>query len=215
MPNDGTGTGWDEVDPEGIDVLRVGAREIRDLRIGTRIRWAKEHELFDDGSVGGNHRQGAARAFHDGTEPATAPNGDAIGASDSGRIWVDSDTEAHLHYTGSAFVHKSFMFQTGTILVPSTASGFSDFVDITNDYPFQMLAFMWESGNAFPQGGNFVIPVTRNADESSLLRVGVVRDQGSKIRYDIDVDQSGSNFRFRLQVFTVGSGHTLRYRVFG
>jgi len=51
----GDGTAWDETTPSNATNLRDGDDHQRDLRIGTRIRLAKEHVTPAAASVGGEH----------------------------------------------------------------------------------------------------------------------------------------------------------------
>lgn len=89
MPNDGTGTNWDEVDPEDTDLVPAGAKEIRDLRIATRQRIAKEHVSPAAAGVGGEHSAGSAKGYYGGAAPTTRPDGTALGVADAGRVWAD------------------------------------------------------------------------------------------------------------------------------
>jgi len=100
MAHDGTGENWDGAAPEGTDAVYLGAKEIRDLRLGTEFRIAMEHVQPDDTHVGGSHLPGSAKAYSQDAAPTTRPDsvndpyGDGattLTADDDGRMWVDEN----------------------------------------------------------------------------------------------------------------------------
>jgi hypothetical protein len=89
------GTGWDEAEPLGTAAHGVGMYEIRDLRMGVRIRVNKEHVAAGATSAGGEHKQGSAVCWAQASAPTTKPDGaTALAAADIGRIWLDTTNNA-------------------------------------------------------------------------------------------------------------------------
>jgi hypothetical protein len=93
MAND-TAADWDESSPAITDPRKDGAREIRVLRAGLADRLDIEHTAMAAFGAGGAHRPGSAKAYHQGAAPTTKPDGvTPLAASDTGRFWLDSDTD--------------------------------------------------------------------------------------------------------------------------
>ena len=83
-----TGTGWDEDAPvASSDPHGKACYEIRDLRMGLRIRLAKEHTPPAATSAGGEHKPGSAVCWCQTTEPTTRPDGTTVLTS---AIWAAS-----------------------------------------------------------------------------------------------------------------------------
>ena len=94
MAHSGDGTGWDGTVPANSEPVYKGALEIRDLRLGTAVRADKEHVAAAASSVGGEHKQGSAKAYSQSASPTNRPDGStALTADDDGRLWVDEDTD--------------------------------------------------------------------------------------------------------------------------
>lgn len=92
-----TGQGWDEDSPSvgGSNGIRGNAGfEIRDLRIGLRIRLEKEHEDMATSGGGGEHLQGSAKIYagdYSAAWPTTRPDGaTALDSDDTGRLAIDT-----------------------------------------------------------------------------------------------------------------------------
>jgi len=86
----GDGTSWNETTPGISDFLNKGDDEIRDLRIGTRIRLTKEHKPFGNSSSGGEHVAGSAMAYIQDTNPTTRPGGGVLASpADDGRLGIN------------------------------------------------------------------------------------------------------------------------------
>jgi len=101
--NDGTGQNWDITNPEDTDYMKNGAMEIRDLRKGIEIRINKEHDTLADNSAGGEHKAGSAKAYVGTTNPTKRPDGVTnLGASDAGRLFVNSSTNVLHTLTAAA-----------------------------------------------------------------------------------------------------------------
>lgn len=95
----GDGTAWDETSPASSDLISQGDDEIRDLRKGTRIRLAKEHDTPATSSAGGEHKAGSAKIYIQSSAPTTRPDGStALTSADDGRIWFDADTSSRVAY---------------------------------------------------------------------------------------------------------------------
>jgi hypothetical protein len=105
MPNDGTGVNWDETHPADGDNLSAGDTEMRDLRIGLRLRLQKEHRVPAGSSAGGEHVAGSAFAYYQSTTPTKRPDGVTnLDANDYGRIWYNTSNSAVSIYTGAGWV---------------------------------------------------------------------------------------------------------------
>ena len=108
MAHDGTGAGWDVTDPADDEEWGLGALEIRDLRIGVATRLNREHIAMAAASVGGEHKRGSAQIYVAADAAALAalkcPDGvTALGAADTGRLAVQTDTGALYRWTGAAW----------------------------------------------------------------------------------------------------------------
>jgi hypothetical protein len=130
MAHDGTGAGWDETAPADGDPRKDGAKEIRDLRIGVRIRMEEEHITPAASSVGGRHKEGSAMLYRQDDAPTDDPGGTALGADDDGRAWLESDTGILRVYDGANTTFK------GVSLIPDGNT------DISTDV---VLAAGWEN----------------------------------------------------------------------
>ncbi len=93
----GDGAGWDETAPANGDAISDGATEMRDARVGVRIRLEKEHILPEAGSVGGEHLAGSAVVYAQDASPTTQPDGDPLVAADVGRVWMDTNDDNKLY----------------------------------------------------------------------------------------------------------------------
>jgi len=102
----GDGSAWDESSPNDTTAVKDGDDEIRDLRVGTRLRIEKEHIAPAGSSAGGEHKAGSAVAYYQSSAPTTKPDGStSLDSDDNGRLWIDSDDQVLYHYVnGSGFV---------------------------------------------------------------------------------------------------------------
>jgi len=114
MAHDGTGAGWDITDPANDEAFSLGAKEIRDLRIGVGIRVDKEHVALATASVGGEHKMGSAVIYRQSADPTQKPDeATALDSDDEGRLFLDTD-DGELHiYTGSAW--STIQFPAGNL----------------------------------------------------------------------------------------------------
>lgn len=104
MANDAAGTSWDESSPSLSDARRLGQQEIRGLRTGVRLRTEREHGTFAGSSVGGEHKEGSAKGYYEGSPPTLRPDGSTpLDADDAGRVWVHSATKVVKVWDGSAW----------------------------------------------------------------------------------------------------------------
>jgi hypothetical protein len=96
-----------ELTPADTDNPGAGDDRIREAKSETRQRANQEHVWLGTASTGESvHREGSARAYYEATAPTLRPDGlTALGASDDGRIWVDSDGTNASVWTGSAFAN--------------------------------------------------------------------------------------------------------------
>lgn len=89
--NDGTGAAWDTASPADGDFVSVGAKEIRDERIGTGLRIAKEHIAPAAGTAGGEHKAGSAKAYIGTSDPTLRPDAaTSLNSGDAGRLFANS-----------------------------------------------------------------------------------------------------------------------------
>ncbi len=96
---------WDEGAPVITDARRLGAGEINNLRKAVRLRQDKEHVACATAGVGGEHKAGSGRPYYQSTAPTLRPDGvTALGASDAGREWIDSDDNSRHVWSGTAWV---------------------------------------------------------------------------------------------------------------
>lgn len=130
MAHDGTGAGWDGTAPVDPDLVKDGAKEIRDLRLGTAIRANKEHVAAAAASVGGEHLQGSAKCYYGGSAPTKRPdtstnldNGSTT-AGDKGRLWIDSGVLKYWNGTTWAAVSGAASY-TVAVLSHVTSAGTS------------------------------------------------------------------------------------------
>lgn len=85
------GTGWDETCPLTTDAHGNAMYEIRDLRMGLRIRMNKEHTTLGASSAGCEHKPGSAVCWIQATAPTVRPDGTtALTVADIGRVWIDT-----------------------------------------------------------------------------------------------------------------------------
>ena len=117
MAHSGDGTGWSETTPADTEFVKDGAKEVRDLRKGARIRLAKEHDTPAASSVGGEHKAGSAKAYYQSSAPTTRPDGStALTAADNGRLFVDSDDNAvYVYIHGTGFVQLAADVLAGSV----------------------------------------------------------------------------------------------------
>ncbi len=101
---------WDstfEAAPAATDSPKGGDDKIRQLKVAARERLEREHigGTSETNSTHGWHREGSARGYYQATAPTTRPDGvTALGTSDEGRIWIDSDTGLSYYWSGTAWV---------------------------------------------------------------------------------------------------------------
>lgn len=108
----GDGTAWDEASPAASGQIPQGDDEIRDLRIGVRIRMEKEHVTPATSSAGGTHKQGSAISYvvADATARDLVVNrpdaATALGntSADIGRLLLQLDTKLLYYWSGTAWV---------------------------------------------------------------------------------------------------------------
>lgn len=95
---------WDESSPAITHARRAGAAEILSLRQGVRLRLEREHEDIDTAGVGGEHKLGSAKAYHQATAPTLRPDGTTtLDTDDTGRLWVDSDDGTVKRWDGNSW----------------------------------------------------------------------------------------------------------------
>lgn len=101
-----------EITPAGGDPISQGDDRIRDLKDNIRERLETEIEFGTQiGPDTGRMREGSARAYFQAAAPAAIPQPDiagasALGATDEGRVWRDSDAGAETLnvWNGAAWV---------------------------------------------------------------------------------------------------------------
>lgn len=104
-----TGDGWDEAEPLVGSPRGNACLEIRDLRMGMRIRLAKEHDTAAAGNVGLEHKKGSAKIYaenYSAAWPTTRPDTKALSADDSGRMAIDTTSSPK---RVAVYVHPSWI----------------------------------------------------------------------------------------------------------
>jgi len=99
---------WDsgfEASPADSDNIADGDDSIRQLKRAISERGRREHYWTPgaDNTLHGKHLLGSARIFYGTTEPTTAPDGDALGTNDMGRMWYNSSNAILYGYGGSSW----------------------------------------------------------------------------------------------------------------
>ena len=91
--------------PADTDNPGAGDDRIREAKSEVRQRADQEHVWLGTASTAETvHREGSARAYYQSSAPTLRPDAStALGASDDGRIWVDSDTNDSYVWNGTAF----------------------------------------------------------------------------------------------------------------
>lgn len=96
--------------PDGDDSPSTLDDQQRTHRRAVEERMENEHDTFEDATSGlstadWRHKEGSARVYYQSTEPTDQPgaNGATLGASDDGRLWVDSDDNTIKVWDGTAF----------------------------------------------------------------------------------------------------------------
>ena len=107
--------------PLNTDSPAAGDDEIRDVKDAVEERAELEHfwDSADTTTTAGGasghgwHREGSAKAYYQAAAPTTRPDPGttALDSNDEGRLWIDSDTDMLLGYSGSAWVEltKTYM----------------------------------------------------------------------------------------------------------
>ena len=119
---------WDETSPSLTDARRAGATEITSLRKAVGHRLAKEHVDPATGGVGGEHKEGSAKAYFEASAPTLRPDGStALDSDDAGRLWVDSDTNELKIRTASGWAApvvdlQNFTLSIASLTLPATQS---------------------------------------------------------------------------------------------
>lgn len=98
MASDGNGDAFDETIPPDSLLISDIPVEIREVKAEVQVRLSKEHVAFDDGSVGGEHKQGSGISYYQATAPTKRPDGTTpLDTNDRGRQWLKS-TDGHIAY---------------------------------------------------------------------------------------------------------------------
>lgn len=128
MPtNDGSGTFWQESDPAVATPVSGGSLQIRDLRLGVRLRAKKEHLDYGDSTAGGEHKQGSAVSYFavGASPPSLRPDGATtltLDGVDDGRLWLNT-TNNGLYFFDSAGANTGIggtnWFGTQVINIPT------------------------------------------------------------------------------------------------
>lgn len=152
MPHDGTGAGWDETLPTDSGLISDTGQEIRDLRIGVRIRLEKEHNPLDVDEAGGEHKPGSACAYYQGSFPSQRPNGTSdLSSADNGRLLVYTADSSLWFWDGTAWqrvvVSNVAGIADGILTKDKCASGFTAGI-----YPYAIIVDEKADGT---DGGDF------------------------------------------------------------
>lgn len=115
--------------PAGSDDPGEGDDRIREVKAEVDGRVNQEHVFHDTATTGASvHRAGSARMYYQAAEPTLRPDGiTALGASDTGRLWMDSDDDTIKGvWTGAAFVEPSINLTDAAISGDVTIGGTCD-----------------------------------------------------------------------------------------
>ena len=101
-----------EASPDGSSDPGEGDDRIREHKTVIRKIIDQEHVMKDQADEGAAvHRKGSARVYYQAAEPTLRPDATTtLGASDDGRLWIDSDTDTLSGvWNGSAFADLSYI----------------------------------------------------------------------------------------------------------
>lgn len=116
-----------EAAPSNLDMIGAGNEAIQDTRAYTRERINAEHEMDPAASPPqarhGAHRQGSAVPYVSASAPTLTPAGNALSASDAGRLWFDTTTKTLKEYSGSAWQELVLNANTATDADSANTSG--------------------------------------------------------------------------------------------
>ena len=218
MANDAAGTTWNEAEPALTDPRFLGQQEIRGLRTGVRLRTQREHETFAGSSVGGEHKPGSAKAYHQASAPTLRPDGTtALDSNDAGRLWRNTTTGVLSVWTGSAWVSVN----QPTTAVPVTLSA-GNLTDLrsdagwTNNSGSLILLQVTVNNTAgggtghfnlqydHAGGGFLTVSISENTSSGfSTITALVANNAKARIRKDGAATPSASLFTARYQVIVI------------
>lgn len=124
----GDGTAWDEASPTNSSLVSTVDNEIIDLRVGTRLRMAKEHVTPAGSSAGGEHKEGSAVIYvvaDEASLPTVRPDGTtAFTTADEGRVALTLDTKLLYYLWNNASVMEWVKFNANTASFSQVAEAY-------------------------------------------------------------------------------------------
>lgn len=196
----GDGTGWDTAAPADTDLRSVGAKEIRDLRIGVGIRIDKEHVALASSSAGGEHKEGSAVVYTEPTVtfPTNRPDGaTALTSADEGRLLIAA---------GKLFLYSGTGWGTNSSGSFTLASSFTSFIDV--GYAFRMIAVHNVNGS----NGIIIFNGTGN-QTARFLTIAGDEDDDKRMEFETEQDSGNPTDAYRFRVKSVSSTGTFAYEV--
>lgn len=174
-----TTTGF-ELTPAGDASPAEGDDRIRELKETAGSLLDKEHIARDAGSTAaqGWHRAGSAIAYYQAAAPTNRPDdATALGATDAGRVWIDSDDGGAKYWDGSAFqwVYGQDL-KTSANVVFTTVNGMTDaeMSQIENIGTTTISAAQW----GYLGGLNQALATTSNVTHANVTASGDVSVTG-------------------------------------
>ena len=113
--------------PQGSDKLKDGDDAIVEEKLAWYERTVLEHVglIGDTQSRHGEHRKGSAMCYYQSAAPTTKPDGStSLDVNDTGRLWMDTDTDTLYMYKGTVDGWKRLI--TSTVEVHLSGNLFVD-----------------------------------------------------------------------------------------
>ncbi len=132
-----TNYGWNIAVPANSVTIGSLPGHITVTRDQVATHLSGEHVAFAAGTglddMGGEHKEGSAKAYRQATTPTTRPDGSTgFTAGDDGRLWVDSDDDILHVYNASAFVQVSI---AGLLVTDAEGDGSTKIADLVGLLP--------------------------------------------------------------------------------
>ena len=197
----GDGTGWDTAAPADTDLRSVGAKEIRDLRLGVGIRVDKEHIALSSSSAGGEHKEGSAVVYSEPavTEPSNKPDGvTALDSVDEGRLLVSA---------GKMYLYSGTGWDTNHIGTFVVSSSFIPYIDV--GYAFRIIVVSHSAGN------NGVIMFNGISDQSARFMnlAGAGTNNDDRLEFQTVQDSGNPTDTYKFRVRSVNMTGTFQYAI--
>ncbi len=196
----GSGTTWQESNPDVDQPHGLDYRELQDIRKGVRKRIEQEHATFADATVGGIHNPGecAILGIADGTPGNTTTRGRGIIWDSSSRLWCNTDT------AGVSTAYAPVLLT----LDPDLQSGGAD-ITWTGEHQFEASVAFLTKETEFSKAAHF----DESVDISGALDCSVLSVDGSADFSDVGIvgdltvgDTTGDTLRVAGDVSLAADG---------